>query len=73
MLQRPPRGLDDGVQLGLTGSDAPLAQIDGGEYAAGFRRVHLVESPRDLAYDCAHLNDGYIPQPSLGIPRITDL
>ena len=37
------------------------------------RQVHLVESPRDLAYDCAHLNDGYIPQPSLGIPRITDL
>ena len=36
------------------------------------RQGHLVESPRDLAYDCAHLNDGYIPQPSLGIPRITD-
>lgn len=34
------------------------------------RRVHLVESPRDLAYDCAHLGAGFIPQPSLAISRI---
>ncbi len=34
------------------------------------RRVHLVESPRDLIYDCVHLGDGHIPQPSLGIGRI---
>ena len=34
------------------------------------RNVHLVESPRDLADDCAHLSDGHIPQPSLGIARI---
>jgi len=34
------------------------------------RRVHLVESPRDLIYDCVNLGDGHIPQPSLGIGRI---
>ena len=34
------------------------------------RRVHLVESPRGLTYDCGHLIDGHIPQPSLGIGRI---
>ena len=34
------------------------------------RRVHLVESPRDLTYGCGHLVHGHIPQPSLGIGRI---
>ena len=34
------------------------------------RRVHLIESPRDLTYDCSHLIHGDIPQPALGLGRI---
>jgi len=33
------------------------------------RRVHLVEAPRYLTYDCVNLVDGHIPQPSLGVGR----
>lgn len=53
-------------------TNAPLGSI-AATMVNTLRRVHMVESPRDVAYDCAHLIDGHIPQPSLGLPRIKDL
>lgn len=53
-------------------TNAPLGSI-AATMVNTLRQVHLVESPRALAYDCAHLSDGHIPQPSLGIPRIKGL